>query len=583
MGWEDAPIVEEPAARPAWMDAPIVEEIKPESRSAFKEAARQLGLTARHGIEGVGGLYDIFAEPVRATMNVALPEDMQIPGGRTGKKVSDYIGLPEPASGTERIVGDIVRSGVGGGSFAKGAELGAKATTGVTNAILRELAKAPVAQTVSASTAGYGSGQAREAGAGEGTQFAAGMLGALAPAGIGTAINVGRSAKDYVYPSVGRLGRRAAGDKADDVITALMKTKSNVPGVKLTAGEASVPANSAEFAAFQKAIAAENASKYYGPRGIKGQQATARQMAVQSFGKTPKELETAITNRAIASDKNYGDAFIQKINADPDLAQIIKNPYVKDVIPEAVKLAKANGITPKDNLTEFLHFVKLGLDARLQAANNPNLPAISSAAKKTIQNAQKELVSWVGKKNPLYETARSSHEAASTPINQMKVGQELEQALVAPATGAERAASFGTKVRNAENTISKSTGKPRISSLTDPQKNVVAAIEEDFLRNQQFKDLATAGKKGMEERIGAPEIPPTGMFQPLLSAARSWVNKGLGTGHQQALRRAAEVTDNPQEMARLMKEATPAQRKVLEALWAQRLTQGVVNTQTQGE
>jgi len=158
----------------------------------------------------------------------------------------------------------------------------------------------------------------------------------------------------------------------------------------------------------------------------------------------------------------------------------------------------------------------------------------------------------------------------------MKVGQELEQALVAPATGAERAASFGTKVRNAENTVSKSTGKPRISSLTPDQKKVVDAIQEDFLRNQNFKDLALAGRQGMEERIGAPVVPPTGMFQPMISAARSWVNKGLGTGHQQALKRASSVMDKPQEMARRMQEATPANRKLLEALLAQRLMQGAI-------
>ena len=114
--------------------------------------------------------------------------------------------------------------------------------------------------------------------------------------------------------------------------------------------------------------------------------------------------------------------------------------------------------------------------------------------------------------------------------------------------------------------------------MTPAQRKIVDAIEEDFLRNQQFKELAIAGKQGMEERIGAPTLPPTGFFQPVISAARSWVNKGLGTGHQQALKRAAEVMDNPQEMARLMREATPAQRKILEALWAQRTMQGVVTS-----
>lgn len=554
---------------------------KKEPRSYPDEIGRQIGLTARHGVEGIGGTLDFLASPIRAGLNLVLPQDMQI-RGQTGKAIADLAGLPIPETGTERVAGDIARAMAAGGGFVKGAQLATPAVSGVSNAVMQQLAASPQAQIVAAAGAGAGSGLAREAGGSEGSQLAAGLAGALSPIAGGQLINVGRAAKDFVYPSVGSLGRNAAGDKADDVIAAMLQAKSNVPGVNLTAGEASVPANSAEFAAFQRAAANEMPSKFYGPSGIKGQQAAARQEAVQSFGGTPAELEAAINARTAASAANYGKAFAQQIRADPELARLMQNPYVKDVLPEAVKLAQANGISPKSNMTEFLHFVKLGLDAKLQAANNPNLPAISSAARKTIQDAQSNLVSWLGKKNPLYDEARTSHIAASKPINQMRVGQELEQALVAPATGAERAALFGAKVRHAENTISKGSGNPRIEDLTPAQRKVVDAIEEDFRRNQQFKELAQAGKKVMEERIGAPVVPPTGLLQPAISAARSWVNKLLGTGHEQALRRAAQVMDNPQEMARLMQNAAPAERKIFEALIAQRMMQTAVAA-SQGE
>lgn len=546
-------------------------------RSVPEEITRQIGLTGRAGIEGIGGTLDLLSSPIRAGLNLALPKGMQIQG-QTGKAISDIAGLPSPETSTERVAGDVARSMAAGGGFVKGAQALTPATSGITNAVMQQLGAVPQAQIVAAGSAGAGSGLARESGLGEGAQLAAGLAGAIAPAGVGSAINAARSAKDYIYPSVGSLGRRAAGDRADDVINAMLQTKSNTPGVKLTAGEAAVPANSAEFSAFQKAAANELPSKYFGPSGIKGQQAIARQDAVQSFGKTPQELEQAVAARSATSSKNYGDAFKKQVNADPELAKLFQNPYVKDALPEALKLAQANGISPKSNLTEFLHFVKEGLDAKLQSANNPNIPAISSAAKNAVQDAKQNLVSWMGKKNPLYDVARTTHSAESIPITQMRVGQELERALVAPATGMERAASFGSKVRQAENTISKGSGRPQIEALTDTQRKVVSAIEEDFKRNQQFKELAMAGKKGMEERIGAPVVPPTGMFQPVISAARSWVNKALGTGHEQALRRAAEVMDNPQEMARQMQAATPAQRKILEALWAQRMMQGLVTS-----
>lgn len=403
-------------------------------------------------------------------------------------------------------------------------------------------------------------------------------IGAVAGPALSSASSLLRWAKDSAMPSVGVLGRKAAGDRADDVIAAMRQTQSRVPGVNLTAGQAAVPANSAEFSAFQKAAALEDASSFVGPSGIKGQQEAARQAAVQSFGKAPADLEAAIKARTAVSGQNYADAFQQQINGDPALVQIFKNPYIEDVVPEALKLAKAKGITPKSDLTEFLDSVKKGLDAKLEGANNPALPAISSEVKKEIQNAKKSLVGWLDNKNDLYRNARQTHLADSIPINQMRAGQELEQALVAPATNAERASAFANKVRQMENTISKKSGSPAIDALTPAQRDVVQAIEEDFKRNQAFKELATAGRQGMEERIGAPILPASGMLMPLVNAARSWTNRALGTGHQEALKRASAVMSDPAKMAQLMEAASPAQRQVIETLLQRNAIQaGVVD------
>jgi hypothetical protein len=402
-------------------------------------------------------------------------------------------------------------------------------------------------------------------------------IGAVAGPALSSASSLVRMAKDAAMPSAGVFARKAAGDRADDVIAAMRQTQSRVPGVSLTAGQAAVPANSAEFSALQKAAAMEDASKFVGPAGVKGQQESARQAAVQSFGKTPADLEAAVNARSAASAQNYANAFQQQINGDPALVQIFKNPYIEDVLPEALKLAKAKGITPKADLTEFLDSVKKGLDAKLEGANNPALPAISSEVKKEILNAKKSLVGWLDNKNPAYKAARQTHLADSIPINQMQAGQVLEQALVAPATNAERASVFANKVRQMENTISKKSGAPAIDALTPAQRDVVQAIEEDFKRNQAFKELATAGRQGMEERIGAPILPASGVFMPVVNAARSWANKALGTGHSEALKRVAGVMHDPVKMAKLMEAASPAQRKILETLLQQRAIQaGVV-------
>lgn len=494
-----------------------------------------------------------------------------------GKGVGDIMAPAAPGSEgtTGRMIGSLldpaswaVAGGVG--KVLPFVPLMAKGASGIPLQLGRNVASG-------ATTGGAIGALSDEGSAGTGTGGGA-VAGAVLPPAIGGTARVVRALKEAAYPSPGRLGVKAAGDRSNEVINAMLGTQSGVPGVNLTAGQAAVPAGSAEFSALQKLVAEHDPSRF---TTIKGQQEGARQAAVQTIGKTPSDLEAAVAARSAASEQNYGTAFKRAIKADPDLAVMSKNPYFEDALPDATKLAKANNIDPKANLTEFLHFVKVSLDKQLQKSGDT---ALGATEKRAVKDLQKQLVDWLTVKNPDYNAARLEHIRLSQPINQMKVGQEIEQALIAPATGAERAASFGTKVRQAENKISKSTGRPRIEDLTPAQRRVLDAIEQDFQRNAEFKDLASAGGKSLEARIGQPELPPTGMFQPMLSAARGWVNRALGTGHEAALQRLAPIMENPQEMARLMRAATPQQRAVIESMLARRMTQGaIVGGAAQGE
>jgi len=427
--------------------------------------------------------------------------------------------------------------------------------------------------------------------AGMSAGIGAGAAAVLPPVFGGTA-RVAQLIKDAVKPTPGALGVRAAGDKVDDVIQALLTEKSNVPGVSLTAGQASVPANSAEFAALNKLVAQDRApSRFFGSGGIKGQQEAARLDAVRGIGGTPDQLSAAIEARSAASGANYEAAFAMPIKSDKALVELSKNPFFKDELKDARKLVEASnakrvsdGLPPRKSLTEFLQFVKEGLDAKIQQSSNPNAPAISNAAKNAAIDAKKKLVDWLGAQNPAYETARLAHSSASKPINQMKLGQELENSLSAPATGVERAASFASKVRAAETTVSKQSGRLRIEDLTSQQRSVIQAIEDDFARNANYKELAQLGSgTSLERRIGAATIPPTGLFSPIISAARSWANKALGTGHDNALERIAPFMEKPQDLARLMQAATPAQRNVINSMIEQYMSNAAIVGQQQGE
>ena len=80
------------------------------------EIPRQLGLTARHLMEGAGAAVAPIVEPLRLPMSLAarkLGYDRPIMNAEELMRTSaDNLGLPLPASANERVVGDAVRMGM---------------------------------------------------------------------------------------------------------------------------------------------------------------------------------------------------------------------------------------------------------------------------------------------------------------------------------------------------------------------------------------------------------------------------------------------------------------------------------------
>lgn len=211
MGWKDAP-VENVTSKPAWDSAPLADEQPIETvpqRTLPQQLARQAGLTARIGIEGLSDLGGMAVNaasklgditPMGLMMNAAgerfIPnyaENKQaanaaVSGG--GTRVSDILGLPKPETSTERVVNEAGRAMVPAGGVIKGANIAANTATSLAKQrIARFLAAAPAQQLAGAAGAGLGSSTAREMGAGEGGQLAAGIAGGLGAAAGASTIN----------------------------------------------------------------------------------------------------------------------------------------------------------------------------------------------------------------------------------------------------------------------------------------------------------------------------------------------------------------------------------------------------------
>jgi hypothetical protein len=154
-----------------------VEVMSEPSKTADLE--RQLGLTARYGAQGLAGVAGLAYDPIAAVQNYLFGTETQ-PLREQVKRALTDLGVPEPETATERVIGAISEGAVGAGgqaAMARGAER--VLTTGAQR-VASQLAAQPGAQ---AAAGGGGGGAAQvvaEAGGGPGAQLAAGLAGGIA-------------------------------------------------------------------------------------------------------------------------------------------------------------------------------------------------------------------------------------------------------------------------------------------------------------------------------------------------------------------------------------------------------------------
>lgn len=144
--------------------------------AAISDIPRQIGLTARYGLEGVGSVADLVATPFRAAINAVAPEGTQAHTG-TGNRLADALGLPKPANGRERVIGEGARMMAAGAVPIGAASKIADVSSGSTNAIARLLSANPVQQVASAGASGTAGEYTKETG-GDGISQLAASLGA---------------------------------------------------------------------------------------------------------------------------------------------------------------------------------------------------------------------------------------------------------------------------------------------------------------------------------------------------------------------------------------------------------------------
>lgn len=155
-------------------------------RGTVDELGRQLGLTARAGVEGLAGMFGIATDPVASLMNLALPDSMQIQGlQQSAGQLLTAAGVPQPETTQERIVQQAAQALAGGGGSVAAARGIAGAAAGpVSRAVASQMAAQPVQQLVGAASAGGAGQTAKEMDVGPVGQVAASLAGGIAGAGL---------------------------------------------------------------------------------------------------------------------------------------------------------------------------------------------------------------------------------------------------------------------------------------------------------------------------------------------------------------------------------------------------------------
>jgi hypothetical protein len=154
-----------------------VEVMSEPSKTADLE--RQLGLTGRAAAQGAAGLVGLAYDPIAAVQNYLFGTETQ-PLREQVKRALTDLGVPEPETATERVIGAISEGAVGAGgqaAIARGAER--VLTTGAQR-VAGQLAAQPGAQAAAGGTGGGAAQAVAEAGGGPGAQLAAGLAGGVA-------------------------------------------------------------------------------------------------------------------------------------------------------------------------------------------------------------------------------------------------------------------------------------------------------------------------------------------------------------------------------------------------------------------
>lgn len=364
---------------------------------------RQVGLTARAGLSGLGDVLGVFSNPIASAINlgfIAAGKGAPIPNASdTMAALSNRVGLPKPETPTERVAQESARLMAGTGTFGaagKAAQLGTEGAKRVGQFLTQALDS----QLAAAGGAGLLGGSVKESGGGPGAQFAAAMIGgALGGAVPGAA----RGAKDWI---TGLAAPKMPQQQIDMRIERLLSEQ----GIDWKA----IPAG-ARASLREEISGALRAGKELDPVAVR------RLLDFKTVGATPTRGMVTLDPVQLTREKN-----LSKLSANSAAGELHGLPRIENENNRTL-IAKLNEGKPGDSFAAGEQAIGaiLGRDARARSVENRLYSEARDAAGRSIPLDRNAFV------NKAYENLAQSNKGAFLPEN---VGKLLEQIRLGKAT-----------------------------------------------------------------------------------------------------------------------------------------------------
>jgi hypothetical protein len=462
---------------------------------------------------------------------------------------------------------------------------------------------------IASGTGGVLRGGAKMAGATEGGAAAAGALNKAADVAgkvadytnpltpvmkAGTfGLNLGRNALAAAKDPRGYLYRNAIGDRGPQVMNQLNAFRETVPGMESTIGQASVGSGAGDLNALSAGILDSSTNARNAALARTQANRAAAEAPIAQVAGTEADLAAKIAERDVNAKADYGLSKDEVVTADKTFNNLLGRPSMDRVLTIAKRIADEKGLPfsggkgtaakqegvlldasgkPKmaePTLADFtgsdLHIMKMAFDEIL---NKPigAADALGAAEAAAVKGTKQAFTDWAEQKIPAYKIAREEYAAASKPIDQMKVAQELQKRLRGP-LGNFTPANYNSALLNESNLIKEATGANRyekISELFSPAtKAKLDAVKDRFILEAEDKRLATGGEA--VEGVKAPKIPwglssKVALANKIVLALANKINK------QAAMDMAADMLDVPRGTAAIKKALEKPNLKNLETL-----------------